>query len=104
MIRQRAFVFAALLLSLAFPGAKVVAFSSGNITLQGVLYQPTGAGPFPALVFNHGSAPGMYSNDAIEALGPLFAKQGWCSSRLIDEDRDLATQPGRTSVTKSLRP
>src|SRR5580698_1618451 len=77
MIRQRAFIFAALLLSLAFPGAKVVAFPSGNITLHGVLYQPTGAGPFPALVFNHGSAPGMYNNDAIEALGPLFAKRGW---------------------------
>jgi carboxymethylenebutenolidase len=75
-MRQR-FLFVALLLALAFPGAKVVAFPSGNITLHGVIYMPKGAGPFPAVVFNHGSAPGMYSNEAIEALGPRFASHGW---------------------------
>jgi dienelactone hydrolase len=68
---------ATLLLLLAFPGAKIVAFPSGNITLHGVLYKPSGAGPFPAVLYNHGSAPGMYSNEAIEALGPLFASHGW---------------------------
>jgi len=66
-----------LLLLLAFPGAKIIAFPSGNITLHGVLYKPSGAGPFPAVLFSHGSAPGMYSNEAIEALGPLFASHGW---------------------------
>lgn len=68
---------ATLLLLLAFPGAKIIAFPSGNITLHGVLYKPTGAGPFPAVLYNHGSAPGMYSNEAIEALGPLFASHEW---------------------------
>jgi hypothetical protein len=59
MIRQRAFVFAALLLSLAFPGAKVIAFPSGNITLEGVFDQATGAGPLPALIFkSHACAKG----------------------------------------------
>jgi carboxymethylenebutenolidase len=66
-----------LLLWLAFPGARVVAFPSGNVTLRGVVYKPKGAGPFPAVLYNHGSAPGMYSNQAIEALGPLFARHGW---------------------------
>jgi carboxymethylenebutenolidase len=67
---------ATLLLLLAFPGAKIIAFSSGNIT-HGVLYKPSGAGPFPPVLYNHGGAPGMYSNEAIEALGPLFANHGW---------------------------
>jgi carboxymethylenebutenolidase len=77
VVRSRIFVLATLLLSLAFPGAKIVAFPSGDLILRGALYQPKGDDPFPAILFNHGSAPGMYSNEAIEALGPLFADHGW---------------------------
>ena len=57
--------------------ADVVSFPSGNLTLQGVLYKPAGHGPFPAVLYNHGSAPGMLSRDAFEALGPMFASRGW---------------------------
>jgi dienelactone hydrolase len=35
----------------------VVAFSSGALTLHGFLFRPPGVGPFPAIVFNHGSEP-----------------------------------------------
>jgi len=42
-----------------------------------VLYRPEGSGPFPAIVYNHGSAPGMLSQEAFEALGPVFARRGW---------------------------
>jgi len=38
---------------------------------------PEGKGPFPAVLYNHGSAPGMLSNKAFEALGPAFASRGW---------------------------
>jgi carboxymethylenebutenolidase len=54
-----------------------VAFPSGNITLHGVVYKPEGRGPFPAVVYNHGSAAGMLSKTAFEALGPVFASRGW---------------------------
>lgn len=57
--------------------AKIVSFPSGNLTLHGVLYMPEGKGPFPAVLYNHGSAPGMLSNKAFEELGPLFASRGW---------------------------
>jgi dienelactone hydrolase len=33
----------------------VVAFASGSRILHGYLYRPTGDGPFPAVVYNHGS-------------------------------------------------
>ena len=56
---------------------EVVTFPSGELTLRGVLYKPEGAGPFPAVVYNHGSAPGMLSKEAFDALGPVFAKRGW---------------------------
>ena len=57
--------------------ADIVAFPSGELTLHGVLYKPEGDGPFPAVVYNHGSAPGMLSKEAFEALGPAFAGRGW---------------------------
>jgi dipeptidyl aminopeptidase/acylaminoacyl peptidase len=56
---------------------EVVSFPSGELTLHGVLYKPEGRVPFPAVVYNHGSAPGMLSKEAFEALGPVFAKHGW---------------------------
>jgi dipeptidyl aminopeptidase/acylaminoacyl peptidase len=65
------------LLLAATPAAEVVSFPSGAITLHGVLYKPEGAGPFPAVVYNHGSAPGMLSQEAFAALGPVFASRGW---------------------------
>ncbi len=34
---------------------ELVAFPSGPLTLHGFLYRPPGPGPFPAMVFNHGS-------------------------------------------------
>jgi carboxymethylenebutenolidase len=38
------------------PGAPVlVSFPSGDLTLRGFLYKPAGAGPFPTIVWNHGS-------------------------------------------------
>lgn len=58
-------------------GAEVVSFPSGKLTLRGTLYKPEGKGPFPAVVYNHGSAPGMLSKMAFEALGPIFARHGW---------------------------
>ncbi len=38
----------------------LVSFPSGELALRGVLHKPSGAGPFPAMVWNHGSerAPG----------------------------------------------
>ena len=59
------------------PQAEVVSFQSGEIILHGTLYKPEGKGPFPAVVYNHGSAPGLLSKQAFEALGPVFAKHGW---------------------------
>ena len=63
--------------ALASPATGVVAFPSGNLTLHGVLYKPEGKGPFPAVLYNHGSAPGMLSQQAFDQLGPVFAKRGW---------------------------
>src|ERR1700719_5217047 len=70
-------LFALLLLPSVLAVAETVTFPSGEITLHGVLYKPEGTGPFPAVIYNHGSAPGMMSKEAFAALGPVFAKHGW---------------------------
>jgi dipeptidyl aminopeptidase/acylaminoacyl peptidase len=63
--------------ALLLPADEIVTFPSGTLTLHAVLYKPDGPGPFPAVVYNHGSAPGMMSREAFEALGPLFVRRGW---------------------------
>lgn len=62
----------------AVPSATAtVSFSSGSLTLGGVLYKPEGDGPFPTFLFNHGSAPGRLNDQAFEEIGPLFRDRGW---------------------------
>lgn len=82
MIRRVPVLMACLLALLIVSRAEtakgeVVSFPSGNLKLYGVLYKPDGLGPFPAVVYNHGSAAGMASQQAFEALGPVFVKRGW---------------------------
>jgi carboxymethylenebutenolidase len=63
-VASKGFVLLFFLLVLTLPSSaastepEVVSFRSGAITLQGTLYKPEGKGPFPAVVYNHGSAPG----------------------------------------------
>ena len=56
---------------------EVVHFPSGKLTLGGELFRPKGKGPFPAILYNHGSADGMKSDMASIAMGPLYAAKGW---------------------------
>src|SRR5260370_21242845 len=69
-------LFALLLLPLVLAVAETVTFPSGEITLHGVLHKPEGTGPFPPVIYNHGSSPGMMSKEAFRALGPVVASHG----------------------------
>lgn len=55
----------------------IVYFQSHELTLGGELFKPKGNGPFPAILYNHGSAPGMLNSEASKIIGPLFADKGW---------------------------
>ena len=54
-----------------------VTFASGELTLGGMLWKPAGNGPFPAVLWNHGSekAPGLDTSNPL--LGPVFAGEGY---------------------------
>jgi carboxymethylenebutenolidase len=54
-----------------------VSFASGQLTLHGTVFRPTGEGPFPVILFNHGSAAGNLNDLAFAQLAPLFVDRGW---------------------------
>jgi carboxymethylenebutenolidase len=63
---------------------QIVEIPSGNLRLKAFLWKPAGQGPFPAVLFNHGSGEadaartaGMTMTEAAEKLGPLFVKHGY---------------------------
>ena len=59
--------------------AETFEVTSGALTLQAFLWRPSGRGPFPAVLFNHGSYsiddPMPLTEPAV--LGPLFARHGY---------------------------
>lgn len=57
--------------------AEVVAFPSGDKILHGYLYKPAGPGPFPTMLYNHGSASGDLNTQAFDAIAPIFVAHGW---------------------------
>lgn len=57
--------------------------ASGAVTLEVVLYRPFGAGPFPAVVFHHGSTgngddPSLFRvTYTSEVIAKFFIERGW---------------------------
>jgi len=63
---------------------QTVEFPSGKLRLKAYLWQPAGPGPFPAVLFNHGSGgadadytAGMPITQAASVLAPFFVKHGY---------------------------
>ncbi len=73
---------------------EIVRFKNGSLTLGGELYKPEGKGPFPALLYNHGSAPGMLNSRASKSIGPLFAAKGWLFFMPYRRGQGLSSKAG----------
>lgn len=63
---------------------QTIEFPSGKLRLKGYLWKPAGTGPFPAVLFNHGSGgadadhtAGMPITQAANTLAPFFVKHGY---------------------------
>jgi len=56
-----------------------ITVASGSKMLRGLIWRPAGGGPFPAILFNHGSylSKEPMSPDTPEKLGPLFVRHGY---------------------------
>ena len=57
--------------------SEAVAFESGGKTLHGFVYKPSGTGPYPTVLYNHGASGGMLNNQAFELIGPMLSARGW---------------------------
>jgi carboxymethylenebutenolidase len=63
---------------------QTIELPSGKLHLKAYLWKPAGPGPFPAVLFNHGSGgvdadhtAGMQITEAAEILAPFFIKHGY---------------------------
>lgn len=74
--------------------SETVAFNSGDKVLHGLLYKPAGTGPFPTVLYNHGSAPGLLNNQAFELIGPLFTARGWAFFAPYRRGQGLSSDAG----------
>jgi carboxymethylenebutenolidase len=82
---------------LSAAGAEEVTFPSGKLVLHGFLYRPQGNGPFPAILYNHGSEekPGTKP-----ALGNFFSSKGYVF--FVPHRRGRGRSPNDSNV-ESLR-
>jgi carboxymethylenebutenolidase len=97
-----AFLFAPLCVALAFdkPAAivpKTVVVPSGTLRLKALFWKPHGPGPFPTVLFNHGSGgsdanhtAGLPMTQAAEKLAPLFLKHGYAFFYLFRRGQGLS--------------
>jgi dienelactone hydrolase len=103
-MRKRCFFIAVLLISGMAVGQssqlvtrQTVEISNGNLRLKAFLWKPEGPGPFPAVLFNHGSGgadaattAGMPITEAAEKLAPLFFKHGYAFLYLFRRGQGLS--------------
>jgi carboxymethylenebutenolidase len=92
----------ALAQSVRVEGPEIVEFPSGNLHLKAFLWRPSSAGPFPAVLFNHGSGgpdafhtSGMTMREAAEALGRVFVKHGYVFLFPCRRGQGLSADQGR---------
>jgi len=72
---------------------ETVVVPSGSVTLRGLLWRPAGRGPFPAVLFNHGSGPAKDPSGP-RILGPLFAEHGYVFLFLYRRGAGLSADQG----------
>jgi dienelactone hydrolase len=84
---------------------ELVAIRSGAATLHSHVWRPGGAGPFPAVLINHGSGRtredlkqlGPYEQQS-EVLGPVFARHGYVCVFLFRRGVGPSTDQGENAV------
>jgi carboxymethylenebutenolidase len=74
---------------------------SGDLHLKGYFWKPAGPGPFPAILFNHGSGAddpqhtaGRTMAEAASDLAPIFLKHGYAFFYLCRRGQGLSADQG----------
>ena len=56
---------------------QTVGFKNGSIVLSGALYKPPGSGPFPVLIWNHGSEKAPDAGPQFDTVASIFVPAGY---------------------------
>jgi dienelactone hydrolase len=87
-------------------GPDTVVVRSGALELHALLWRPPGRGPFPAVLFNHGSghatgeAAGRRDQRHPDLLGPVFARHGYVFLYLYRRGDGLSAGQGVPSADR----
>src|SRR5215470_15704561 len=80
---------------------QIVEVRSGGLHLKGYFWKPAGPGPFPAVLFNHGSGAddpqhtaGRTMAEAASDLAPIFLKHGYAFFYLCRRGQGLSADQG----------
>ena len=80
---------------------ETIVVPTGKLRLKAFLWKPTGPGPFPAVLFCHGSGgadadhtAGLPITEAAEKLAPLFLKHGYAFLYLFRRGQGLSADQG----------
>jgi dienelactone hydrolase len=77
------------------PAYSTAFYSSGSLRIEAYVYRPTGTGPFPVVVYSHGSRKGYEREERPMAfVGNMLASQGYLV--LVPERRGYGKSDGRT--------
>ena len=74
-----------------------VVVQNGALRLRALLWRPAGRGPFPAIIYNHGSGP-QADPQRPEILGPVFARHGYAFLYMFRRGAGLSADQGTNSV------
>lgn len=58
-------------------GKQRVTFKNGDLTLVGYLFRPSGTGPFPTVIWNHGSEPNPGGSRQFDSVASIFVPAGY---------------------------
>jgi len=75
---------------------ETVVVPDGSLTLHALMWRPEGNGPFPAVLFNHGSGPNP-EPEKPAALGPVFARYGYAFLFLYRRGSGLSSDQGKSA-------
>lgn len=80
------------------PAPQTLIIPGDNLHLKALFWKPTGNGPFPAVLFNHGTGSdaehtgGMSRTEAAEKLAPVFLKHGYAFLYLFRRGQGLSAE------------
>lgn len=84
----------------ARPASQTITIPCGDLRLKALLWMPAGNGPFPAVLFNHGSGTdaehtgGMTMTEAAATLAPVFVDHGYAFLYLFRRGQGLSDDQG----------